>query len=174
MSPWIGAAANCRIARSNIRKSIFMTTSGPHSFLHRHALGLALLAAPFMLADRAEAACAPATGNNVTVTCSDTTTSSGIGYGTGLETGNTINVLSGASVKAAFGIDIKTATLNNAGVVSGSTVGIDAQTIAVSNSGTITGTAGQGIFASNAATVTNSGSISGVNAKASRSRITLT
>ncbi len=84
-----------------------MTTSGPHSFLHRHALGLALLAAPFVLADRAEAACAPATGNNVTVTCSDTTTSSaGIGYGTGFETGNTINVLSGASVTAACGSDI--------------------------------------------------------------------
>ncbi len=117
-----------------------MTTSGPHSFLQRHALGVALLAAPFVLADRAEAACAPATGNNVTVTCSGTTNGgAGIGYGSGLETGNTINVLSGARVTGGTAASVlRLGIVNNAGTISAKATGRRiADTAIVNNTGTI-------------------------------------
>ena len=153
-----------------------MTTSGPHSFLQRHALGVALLAAPFVLADRAEAACAPATGNNVTVTCSGTTNGgAGIGYGSGFETGNTINVLSGARVTGGdSGISINSGIVNNAGTISATGLGgfgIAANTAIVNNTGTISGD-NIGILANPAATVTNTGTIAatGVGGMASASQ----
>src|SRR5215217_2677086 len=75
-----------------------------HSML-RHAIGLAPLIALAAPVDRAEAACDPASPvNNVTVTCTGTTTNANgtNGYGTGTnsdgDTGNTYNIVSGASV----------------------------------------------------------------------------
>ena len=133
-------------------------------FLKRPAVALALLAAPFVAANRAEATCDPATGSNTTVTCSGTTSGTPNGYGTGSETGNTINVLSGASVTGTVnGLRFQDGTVNNSGTISGlagggSGIGAIAAAI-VTNSGTISGTFG-GVSATTA-TVTNSGTISG-------------
>jgi uncharacterized protein with beta-barrel porin domain len=98
------------------------------------------------------AACAPATGSNITVTCSGVTVNQGpginTGYGDGTQNGLTVNVQSGASVTGTnTGIDVNANTTIN-------------------NFGTIT-TAGNDIYAINAngvqLTVNNSGSIGNVN-----------
>jgi uncharacterized protein with beta-barrel porin domain len=96
------------------------------------------------------------------VTCTGTTRNqnSPDGYGTGTETGNTINVQSGASVSGdRFGLLFDSGTVNNFGTISGA-AGIFANAATVDNSGTISaGVGGFGISAV-AATVTNSGTIS--------------
>jgi uncharacterized protein with beta-barrel porin domain len=117
--------------------------------------------------------CAPAAANNVTATCTGTTTnqgggapgtSAGIdGYGTGVETGVTVNVAAGAGntvTGANRGIFLGDLTVtNNAGaIITGGNYGIVANTGAanVTNSGSITGTSIDGIVANTGnVTVTN-------------------
>src|SRR5262245_55191072 len=85
-----------------------------------------VLAASFAAADRASAACDPKTSantpvNNTTVTCTGPTDNANDpnGYGTGKETGITVNVQSGASVTGtANGLRFKSGTVNNFGTIS--------------------------------------------------------
>jgi uncharacterized protein with beta-barrel porin domain len=146
-----------------------------------------LLAAGIVLAviatdSAARADCTPAAADNVTATCSGTTTNqgngapgtsadpSGFGYGTGVETGVTVNVVAGSGntiTGSGWGISLGDAMVtNNAGAgVTGGSHGIHAATgfANVTNSGSITGTSGFGIEANTNATVTNNagGSITG-------------
>ena len=97
------------------------------------------------------AACAPATGDNVTVTCLNTTINQGpginTGYGAGNQNGLTINVQPGASVLGtSIGIDLNgNNTINNSGTIStngtpvlGNAYGINTNgALTVVNSGTI-------------------------------------
>ncbi len=145
------------------------------------ALGLALSGALF--ASPALADCTPAAANGVTATCTGTTinqgggapgTSSGqYGYGTGVETGVTVNVVSGATNTVSgndFGIYLGDATVTNTagGIITGGGTGIIAinGSADVTNSGRITGGTGAtnyGILAGTNATVTNTagGTIAG-------------
>jgi Autotransporter beta-domain len=155
----------------------------------RLVIAPALLIAPFVTIDRAAAACNPSPPppvNNTVVTCTGTTTNSNgtNGYGAAIDTGNTINVQSGASVTGTDnGLRFDNGTVNNSGAITGGTTGIlgagsanvtnpgtitggaggtgiEANTIMVTNSGAITtGAGGQGILAFVTATVTNSGTI---------------
>ena len=69
-----------------------------HSML-RHAIGLAPLIALAVPVDRAEAACDPASPvNDTVVTCTGTTSNGATGFGNSSDTGNTYNIVSGASV----------------------------------------------------------------------------
>jgi uncharacterized protein with beta-barrel porin domain len=100
------------------------------------------------------AACAPATGNNVTVTCSGATVNQGpeanTGYGSGLQNGLTINVVAAppSSVTGtSIGIDVgSNNTINNLGTITtagsggvGDLWGINANgsNLTVVNAGTI-------------------------------------
>ena len=136
-----------------------MKRVGSRNFLGRVAGTVTLLAAPLGVIDRAGAACDPPTSvatpaNNTTVTCAGTTTDQNAdnvttfaGYGTGTETGITVNVQSGASVTststlpASSGIFIGDGTVNNFGIV------------------TVAGAHGIGVFGINDITVNNSGGI---------------
>jgi uncharacterized protein with beta-barrel porin domain len=138
-------------------------------------LGLLLLATVALVATASEAsaACTPAAGSNVTATCFSTTTNQGAGipgthmgtngYGAGTETGLAVNVSAGASVTGTdYGIAAGDVTVNNAvgATISGTLDGgISASTGAatVINSGTISGVtnAADGIHALTTATVTN-------------------
>jgi Autotransporter beta-domain len=135
----------------------------------RLVIAPALLFAPFVAIDRAAAQCAPKSPvNNATVTCTGKTTNQNgtNGYGTATDTGNTINVQSGASVTGtANGLLFNDGTVKNLGTITGGVngAGIFGSTATVFNSGTITaGTNGAGIsvFTAN---VTNSstGTITG-------------
>jgi uncharacterized protein with beta-barrel porin domain len=109
------------------------------------------LCAALLPASESLAACTPATGDNVTVTCSGTTTDQGpginTGYGASNQNGLTVNVQSGASVLGtSTGIDLNSNnTINNAGTIStvgspvlGNVYGINANgSLTVTNSGTI-------------------------------------
>jgi uncharacterized protein with beta-barrel porin domain len=138
------------------------------------ALAIVLLAGEAAWAD----GCTPASANNVTATCTGTTTNQGggapgssagtDGYGTGTETGVTVNVDVNASVTGtSAGILLGDATVtNNTGAsITGGGYGILADTgfADVTNSGNITGTSTAGIDARTNATVTNNagGSITG-------------
>ncbi len=76
-----------------------------------------------MPASESLAACAPATGNNITVTCTGTTQDQGpganTGYGNSTQNGVTVNVQSGASVLGtSTGIDLNNNnTINNSGTI---------------------------------------------------------
>jgi outer membrane autotransporter protein len=95
--------------------------------------------------------CTPATSaqapaNNTTVTCSGTVVNQNglVGWGTGVETGDTINVQTDASVIGpAAGIFVNDATIINAGrigIAGGVNFGVAAQTgVTINNSGTIHG-----------------------------------
>jgi uncharacterized protein with beta-barrel porin domain len=101
------------------------------------------------------AACAPATGNNVAVTCSGATVNQGpeanTGYGSGLQNGLTINVVVAAPPSSvtgtSIGIDVgSNNTINNLGTITtagsggvGDVWGINANgsNLTVVNSGTI-------------------------------------
>jgi uncharacterized protein with beta-barrel porin domain len=97
------------------------------------------------------AACAPATGNNITVTCTGTTTNQGpgtnTGYGDSTQNGVTVNVQSGASVLGtSTGIDLNNNNIiNNSGTIAtnggggiGNVNGISTNgPLTVNNSGTI-------------------------------------
>src|SRR5262245_11437422 len=132
-------------------------TSG---LVRRLAAALMLSSAPFVVIERAVAACDPPTSaaspaNNGTVTCSGTDVNqntsgpANFGYGTGNETGITVNVQSGASVTGTpgqfplqtSGIFVGDGTVNNLGTV------------------TVSTSHGVGIFGLNSITVNNSGAI---------------
>jgi uncharacterized protein with beta-barrel porin domain len=146
--------------------------AGPKLDLRRHALMLALGFAPFAMAGRAEAACDPKSPvHDTTVTCTGTTSNQNIsvGYGTFTDTGNTYNILSGASVTGTDdGLLLRSGIVNNFGSISAgvNSIGIDAgEDVTVHNAGTIsaTGAFSVGISAFGSADVTNTrtGTISG-------------
>jgi uncharacterized protein with beta-barrel porin domain len=116
--------------------------------------------------------CTPAAADNVTATCTGATTNKGgglpgsttgnDGYGTGVETGVTVNVVGGASNTVSgntSGIFLGDATVtNNAGAsITGGLFGIftNLGSANVTNSGSIAGTGFAGIVALTNATVTN-------------------
>lgn len=140
----------------------------------------ALVAIELLAGDAAWADCAPAAANNVTAECTGTTINQGagapgtsaavFGYGTGVQTGVTVNVANGAGntvFGTAFGIHLDDSTVTNgtAASITGGQIGIYAPTGSanVINSGGIAGGALHGIFALTGATVTNNagGSITG-------------
>jgi uncharacterized protein with beta-barrel porin domain len=134
-------------------------------------LRLAMLILPLATLDRAQAAnncnATPPVDNTI-ITCTGATsdTNGTTGYGTGTDTGNTYNILSGASVTGSSqGLVFRDGIVNNSGAISASStngVGILGFVSAiVSNTGTISagGGSGIGIVAADA-TVTNFGSIS--------------
>lgn len=140
----------------------------------------ALVAIELMAGEAAWADCAPAAANNVTAECTGTTTNQGggapgtsaavFGYGTGVQTGVTVNVANGAGNTVtgdSFGIYLGDATVTNgtAASITGGQIGIYTATGSanVINSGGIAGGALHGIFALSDATVTNNtaGSITG-------------
>jgi uncharacterized protein with beta-barrel porin domain len=146
--------------------------------LRRQAIGpvAAVVLSLIAMSSAANAACTPAADNTplpvsgTTVTCSGTTTDQNVtnGYGTGAQTGITINVTNGASVTGSTtdGIAVHDATVNNGtgATISGLQEGIDAiAAINVTNSGIIHGTGSYGVLAGTDATVTNNatGSIFG-------------
>jgi hypothetical protein len=118
--------------------------------------------------------CTPAAPvDNTTVTCTGTTTNQNDpnGYGTGVETGNTINVQTGATVTGTQrGLLIDSGTVINNGSITASgnslTRGISANSnVTVTNVGTISladvlGVTGVGILAQGVTTVNNQGTIS--------------
>jgi uncharacterized protein with beta-barrel porin domain len=131
---------------------------------------LAFLVAALVAIGQAEAACSPsAPVNNASIICSGATNGQNgtVGYGTNTDTGNTITVQPGASVRGTtFGVILQTGTVDNFGGVFGGAVnptgiGIQANSITVTNSGTIAGgVSGTGIVASTV-NVSNSGNIQG-------------
>jgi outer membrane autotransporter protein len=142
----------------------------------RHALMLAAAISTFAAIDRAEAACdpvSPIVGTNVTVTCTGTTDgqNGAIGYGTATDTGNTINVLSGASVTGTgLGILLQDGTINNDGLIeatggfAGAILATTTVTVNNKSSGTIraNGEGSVAIFSFQDATVTSFGRIEAV------------
>lgn len=98
------------------------------------------------------AACDPASPvSNVTVTCTGTTTNANgtNGYGTAGDTGNTYNIVSGASVSGTDNglVFFLLGTVNNFGTITGAGAnrsGIFGETGTVNNSGRISGS-GQGV-----------------------------
>lgn len=143
------------------------------------------------MATLAQAACTPGAVDattpapGTTVTCTGNTVDQNVdaGYGTGNQTGITINVGDGASVESVgrIGMWVGDAVIRNGlgASVLGRTNGIDAATgsLAVTNYGSITGTNGVGISASaGAASVINSGTISSTNGTGitASSNVTLT
>ncbi len=121
--------------------------AGPKLDLRRHALMLALGLAPFAMAGQAKAECAPAAPiNNTTVNCTGTTINQNdpFGYGTLNDTGNTYNILSGASLTGTqVGLALFSGIVNNFGTISA-------------------GVNGAGIFAREDVTVHNAGAISAI------------
>jgi uncharacterized protein with beta-barrel porin domain len=126
------------------------------------AFAIVLLAGEAAWAD-----CTPAAANNVTATCTGTTTNQGggapgtsagsTGYGIGGATGVTVNVIGGSLSGTNYGILVGDGTVtNNASITSG-WFGVLANTgfADVTNSGSITGTIRDGINAQTNATVTN-------------------
>ena len=119
------------------------------------ALTSIIVVALAAMASAAEAGCTPAAANNVTANCTGTTTNQGAGapgssaatngYGTGTETGVTVNVTGGASTTVTGtnnGIFLSDgAVTNSAGsVISGASAGIEiVHATAVTNSGSISG-----------------------------------
>jgi hypothetical protein len=119
--------------------------------VHAVSLACALIPAAFAPSG-ARAACSPATGDNVTVTCSGATVDQGpgvnTGYGDGTQNGLTVNVQGAASVTGtSTGIDVNSNnTVNNSGTVTtlgsggvGDVWGVNANgaNLTVVNSGTI-------------------------------------
>lgn len=163
----MGAVVNFRTGGGSLhvppkrwgRRALLLTSS---------SLALFLVSSRGALAD-----CSPAAANNVTATCSGTTLNqgsgapgtsadpSGSGYGTGAQTGVTVNILAGGGntiTGTNYGIYLLAATVtNNAGAsVTGGAFGIYGGVANVTNSGSVTGTSNFGIYAFTNATVTNS------------------
>jgi hypothetical protein len=112
---------------------------------------LTVVGATMLAPDDALAACSPATGSNVTVTCSGSTFNQGpggnTGYGDSTQNGLSVNVQSGASVTGtSTGIDVNNNnTINNLGTITtqgsggvGDVYGINGNgPLTVNNSGSI-------------------------------------
>jgi len=105
-----------------------------------------LLLASFAMSGRAKAVCTPTSPvNDTTVTCTGTTDGQNgtAGYGSDTDSGNTINVLSGASVTGTVeGVLLHDGTINNDGRIEATGDGFIAisastATVANSSSGTI-------------------------------------
>jgi uncharacterized protein with beta-barrel porin domain len=138
------------------------------SRLFRRHVVLAAAAILFVVAavPAANAACTPPAVNatnpasGTTVTCSGTTANQNgtDGYGSGNQTGITINVNGGGTVTGSGvnGIFVGDATVSNLGSISGGTNGINAAlgSLTVTNSGSIAGFT-NGILSNTGATVTN-------------------
>lgn len=105
--------------RTNSRarlKALARRQAAKRSFTTAPALTLALLAAPFAMMGRAEAACAPvAPVSNTTVTCSG----ANVSYGTAVDNNNMINVIAGATVSDAINAIVQGSglTLHNDGSI---------------------------------------------------------
>jgi len=126
-----------------------MKPANPKLLTGRRALMLAVTISTLAAIDRAEAKCDPVSPvHDKTVTCTGATDGQNgngtIGYGTKTDSGNTINVLSGASVTGTVeGVLLQNGTINNDGLIqatgdSDSAIGATA-TVTVNNksSGTI-------------------------------------
>ena len=147
------------------------STDHPGLFPRGAAVAASAFAAVMLSAAPAHAICAPASGNNVTATCTGTTNNQdGLeGYGSINQTNLNTTVVQGATVTGTDnGINFNTGSVTNAGAVTGTTAsGIFANTpagtgtITVSNSGRITG-ANYGINTFTDLAVTNSGNITGI------------
>ena len=129
--------------------------------------------ATFATGSAAWADCTPAAANNVTANCSGTTIDQGDGapgssvnpqgngYGTGTETGVTVNVLTNSTLtgsQTAINLGDGTVVTNNSGATISGNGGFAIATngsVNVTNSGNISGFGGSGIFARGSATVTN-------------------
>jgi outer membrane autotransporter protein len=143
--------------------------AGPKLDLRRHALMLALGLAPFAMSGQAKADCTPpSSASNTTVTCTGTTSHDPFGYGTFNDTGNTYNILSGASLTGTqVGLALQSGIVNNFGAISATGadgVGILAgEDVTVHNAGAISaiGRDSFGILTEGSATVINAGTISG-------------
>lgn len=130
-------------------------------------LALALTIAPLAAVGQAEAACdATSPINNTTITCTGATNNANgnIGFGTVSDTGNTYNILSGASITGtADGLEFDRGTVNNSGTITGGNffAVVGSHDAVVNNSGTISSNVangrGVGAFGFH---VTNSGTIS--------------
>ncbi len=126
--------------------------------------------------------CTPASGSGVTATCSGATTnqaggapgtSAGVnGYGTGFETGITIDVLAGSTVTGTnWGLRFDTGTVTNFGAVSGAGSAGIAGAGTILNYGTVTGFNGVSSFSTN---LVNYGVITGTNFGVSATTATVT
>jgi hypothetical protein len=133
-------------------------------------VALTLSLAPMVMMDRAQAACAPtAPVSNTIVTCAGTTINANgtNGFGTNTDTGNTYNVLGGASVTGSDnGITFIRGTVNNSGSIAATNAAGDAifatdSVTLINNAGaSITGT-DNGVHAFFGATIRNAGAIAG-------------
>src|SRR5262245_12013059 len=114
-----------------------MEMSGASYLIRRHANVLALLTASLAVSEQARAACDPTSPvSDRTVTCTGptrNTSPNGMnGYGTDTDVGNTINVLSGATVAGTNrGLTFSTGAVNNSGTIFGGAFGIEASTASV-------------------------------------------
>jgi hypothetical protein len=148
-----------------------MKPANPKLLTGRRALMLAATISTFAAVDRAKAACDPVSPvNNTTVTCTGPTVgqNGNIGYGSVTDSGNTINVLSGASVTGTdVGVLMQDGTVNNDGLIEataddGIAIGaIDTVTVNNKSSGTIraNGERSAAIVANQDANVTSFGRI---------------
>ena len=150
-----------------------MKSANPKLLTGRHALMLAVTISTLAMVDRAEAKCDPESPvNDKIVTCTGTTDGQNgngtIGYGTNTDIGNTINVLSGASVTGTLeGVLLHDGTINNDGLIeatgsnAGAIVAIATVTVNNKSSGTIraNGANTAAIVANQDANVTSSGRI---------------
>jgi uncharacterized protein with beta-barrel porin domain len=103
--------------------------AGPKLDLRRHALMLAVTVSTFAMVGRAEACTvggSPSTSaSNSVVTCTGTTSNDPFGYGTNNDTGNTYNILSGASVTGRLaGLALRSGIVNNFGSISAGADGV--------------------------------------------------
>jgi uncharacterized protein with beta-barrel porin domain len=169
--------SNASVGNASINNMSASSMSRPSraDLAGRHAVALGLAIVSFTASERAAADCTPPSPvNDRVVTCTGTTRNQNeepglgkVGYGSFTDTGNTINVLSGASVTGErSGLIFRDGTVNNSGTISSSAdqgfgiLGLDSVT--VTNSGTIsTGAGGAGIATIGTATVHNFGTISG-------------
>lgn len=129
-----------------------MFVGAAHLFRARPSLGrglaVALSFAPMVIPHHAQAACAPAAPvSNTIVTCTGTTVNANgtNGYGTNTDTGNTYNILTGASVTGSDnGITFVNGTVNNFGSITATNATADG--IFAADSVTLNNNAGAAIF----------------------------